>query len=127
MPREQTFIVKGYREVIRGLAQADKDTKTEVRKAFRQAGDAVKQEAAGRMSPIDTRTAAGYKVGVTQKGVRVYQSVRKVTGLHPEYGAYQMRHALIPAARDHRAETEEGIEHALDVVCERFNHGKVVA
>jgi hypothetical protein len=127
MPREQTFLVKVYREVIRGLNQAGKDTKTEVRKAFRQSGEVVKQEAAQTMSSINTRTAAGYKVGVTQKGVRVYQSVRKTTGKRPDYGAYQMRRALLPAVRDNRAEIEDGIEHALDVVCDRFNHGKRLA
>jgi hypothetical protein len=75
------------------------------------------------MVAVDTRTAAGYKVGVTQKGVRVYQSLRKVNGRHPEYGRYQMRHALIPALKDQQAETEAGLEHALDVVADRFNRG----
>jgi hypothetical protein len=119
----ETFRVKGYRDLMRGLKEADRGTRLGVRKAFRESGEIVKTDAAARMAAVDTRTAAGYKVGVTQKGVRVYQSVHKVTGKHPEYGRYQMIHALRPAQRAHQADTEHAIEHALDVVCDRFNHG----
>jgi hypothetical protein len=117
------FKITGYRDVMRALKTADKDSKTAVRTALRESGESVKREAAGTMASVDARTAAGYKVGVTQRGVRVYQSVRKVTGLHPEYGVYQMRHALIPALNDNQANVEQGLEHALDVVAQEFNRG----
>jgi hypothetical protein len=115
--------IKGYRELMRGLKQLTPDSKREIRKAFKHSGEAVQHKALVRFQPIDARTAAHYKVGVTQRGVRVYQSLRKTTGKHPEYGALQMRRALIPARAEELPETERGVEHALDVVAAEFNRG----
>ena len=120
---QQTFVLHGYTELMRALKQMDTEERRYSRAVFRETGEAVKRQSAATMSPIDTKTAAGYKVGVTQRSVRVYQSVRKVTGKHPEYGGYQMRHALIPALRDKEPETERALEHALDVIADHFEAG----
>jgi len=115
-------LVVHYRDVVRGLKDCEKQERAAVRKVLRQAGDAVKQDAAGRIAPKDGKTAAGYRVYVRQRGVAVEQSLRKTTGAHPGWGAYQMRRALVPAALDKQDETERAIEHALDVISETFNH-----
>jgi hypothetical protein len=117
------FVVKGYRELIRGLKQLTPDSKREIRKAFKHSGEAVQHEALARFQPIDARSAAHFKVGVTQRGVRVYQSLRKTTGKHPEYGAMQMRRALIPARASEAPKTEQALEQVLDKVADRFNRG----
>jgi hypothetical protein len=115
-------LVVHYRDVVRGLAQLEKAERAAVRKVLRQTGEAVKLDAAGRIAPKDGKTAAGFRVVVRQRGVAVAQALRKTTGAHPEWGAYQMRRALIPAVSDKQDETERAMEHALDVISETFNH-----
>jgi hypothetical protein len=115
-PRGETVVVKGYRELLRASRQLPANSRRELRKAFRDAGELVRSDAASRFSPIDARSAAGYKVRVRQRGVAVEQSLRKTTGKHPQYGALQMRRALIPALDANEARTEHAIEEALDTV-----------
>jgi hypothetical protein len=123
MAQGATLAVNGYRDLLRGLKDADRGTRLAVRATLRHAGDAVRTDAAGRVAGKDARTAAGYKVRVRQRGVAVEQALRKTTGLHPEWGAYQMRHALIPALGAQAEETDRRIEQALDAVADRFNLG----
>ena len=47
-------------------------------------------------------------------GVFVEQSLRKTTGHHPEYGALQMRQALIPALVSKSDEVEREMKKAAD-------------
>jgi hypothetical protein len=122
MPQETLRIV-GYREFMRALVGADRRTKKAVRDVLRRSGDAVKSDAAGRIAPKDGRTAAGYRVAVRQRGVAVNQSLRKTTGQHPEWGSYQMRHALLPALAANEEETVQAMEHALDEIAVIFNSG----
>lgn len=121
----ETLRVEGYRELIVGLAACDVATKREVRKVLRETGTRVQVDAARDVlrekGTPDARTAAGYRVAVRQRGVSVEQSLRRTTGLHPEWGAWQMRHALIPALHDNEAETNRRMELALDVIAARFN------
>jgi hypothetical protein len=115
--------VEGYREFMRALNRADKEVKGYVRAALKDVGEAVRFEAALRFSVIDVRSAAGYKVSVSQRGVSVYQSLPKTTGLRGDYGALQMRKALVPAAAANREKTEQKLEDALDRVADHFNGG----
>jgi hypothetical protein len=116
--RVATVQVKGWKELIKASRQIDPNTRRELRKAFREVGELVRSDAAARFSPIDARSAAGYKVRVRQRGVAVEQSIRKTTGRHPEYGAMQMRRALLPALDANEAETVHRVEEALDRVIE---------
>src|SRR3954469_6179122 len=118
-----TLAVDGYTELLRGLKTADRETRLGVRATLRHAGDATRAAATNRLSAVDTRSAAGYKVRVRQRGVAVEQSLKRTTGQHPEWGAYQMRHALLPAAADNAEETDRRMAAPLDLVCAHFNGG----
>lgn len=126
----ETLRVEGFRELVRAFALADVATKRELRETLRETGRAVQRDSARfvvtehkKPERSDAKTAAGYRVYVRQRGVSVEQSLRRTTGLHPEWGGWQMRHALIPALHDNEAETNRRMEHALDVIAARFNEG----
>lgn len=116
----ETVRVHGIREFVRAASKATKESKTFVRAALRESAMPVRDEAARRISPIDARTAAGYRVAVRQRGVAVEQRLRKTTGTRPDYGALQMRRALLPALRREAANTERRVERALDVIADHF-------
>jgi hypothetical protein len=119
----ETLRVRGYREFLRAANKAGPDTKKEVRSAFREVGEAIRAEAVARFSSVDARSAVGYRVAVRQRGVAVEQRRRKTTGLRPDYGALQMRRALLPALRANEAETERRMERAIDRVADHFERG----
>ena len=117
MPRQgATIEVKGWKELIKASRELPANSRRELRKAFRESGELVRSDAAARFTPIDARSAAGYTVRVRQSGVAVQQSLRKTTGKRPDYGALQMRRALLPALDANEAETMQRIEAALDDV-----------
>lgn len=116
-----TLRVKGLREFVRAADHAGPDSRRAVRATFRTVGDAVRLEAGRLFQKYDARSAAGYKVSVRLRGVSVDQSIRKTTGTRPDYGALQMRKALLPALRDKEAETEFAMEHAIDSVADHFD------
>ena len=111
-----TIEVKGWKELVKASRELPANSRRELRKAFRESGELVRSDAAARFSPIDARSAAGYKVRVRQSGVAVQQSLRKTTGKRPDYGALQMRRALLPALDANEAETMQKLEAALDDV-----------
>lgn len=80
----------------------------------------MRAEATRRFTPYNARTAANYRVVVRQRGVAVDQRLRKTTGLHPEYGALQMRKALLPALAANQELIERELERALDRVADHF-------
>jgi hypothetical protein len=123
---KETLAVRGYRDLMRGLQTADREQKRKTRAVFRHVGDTVRTDASSRFAPVDARSAAGYRTRVRQRGIAVEQSIPRSTGLHPEYGALQMREALLPALMTNQDELERGIERALDQVCAHFNHGTPV-
>jgi hypothetical protein len=118
---QDTVRVKGLKELQRTLRDADKNLRASVRKELREAGEIVRSEAATLFSPRDARSAAGYKVRVRQRGVAVEQSLRKTTGLHPEYGSLQMRDALLPALDAKEGEVVSHLEGMLDRLADDFN------
>ena len=121
MPSE-TLRVHGYREFLRATDHAGKESKRVVRDTLRQVGDVLRVEAQRRFENIDAASAAGYRVRVRQRGVAVEQSIRKTTGRHPEYGALQMRKALLPALVHEQANVENRMERALDTVADHFDN-----
>jgi hypothetical protein len=123
VPRTETFRVIGYRELMRALKHADTDSRRFARAALRESGETVRRDATERFASVSVRSAAGYKVGVTQKSVRVYQSLRKTTGKRPDYGALQMRRALLPALAANEEETVKAFEDAIDRIADRFERG----
>lgn len=119
MPAE-TLRVSGYREFLRACAKADKDSRKEVRAAFREVGEVVRVEAASLFESISPKSAAGYRVRVRQRGISVEQSLRKTDHPRPGYGALQMRKALLPALAHSSGEVEQRFEAALDRVADHF-------
>jgi hypothetical protein len=114
------LVVRGYREFLRATARSTAETKRAVRGALREVGEVVKVDATRRFERFDARSAAGYRVRVRQRGVAVEQSLRKTTGKHPEFGALQMRKALLPALVSKEREVERGFEKAIDKVADTF-------
>lgn len=119
----QGLHVKGYRELMRATALADKQSKRTIREEFRQVGERVRQEAAVSFASVSPRTAAGYRTRVRQRGIAVEQSLRKTTGTRPDFGRLQMRRALLPALYGNADNLERDLERALDRVCDRFDAG----
>jgi hypothetical protein len=75
------------------------------------AADARRREQRWRGASIST-------IGprVTPAGVSVTQRARKVTGTRPDFGALQMREAMLPALADHVDDVERAAEDVLDVI-----------
>lgn len=115
--------LSGYKQFLKAADRAGKDAKREVRAAFRDVGDVVRIAAERDFARYDARTAAGFKVRVRQRGVAVEQSLRKTTGLRPDFGALQMRKALLPALDDNAGVVEARMEKALDRVADDFERG----
>jgi hypothetical protein len=123
MPQGTTVRILGYREFLRACDRAEKETKRYVRGSFREVGDIVRLDASAMLAPVSSRSAAGYRTRVRQRGVVVEQSLRKTTGQHPEWGAYQMRHALLPSMTRNEERVIGAMDHAIDQVCDHFERG----
>ena len=116
--------VKGLRELIRACDRAGKETKKQVRSRLRKVGEIVRDESRSRFSDIDAGSAAGYGVTVRAAGsVSVEQRRRRVTGLRGDYGALQMRRALVPALGSKSSEIEREFNDALDDIANIFERG----
>ncbi len=112
--------VSGLKQLVKACDRAGKESKSVVRAALRSTGVQVRADATTRFAKYDARSASGYRVVVRQRGVNVEQSLRKTTGLRPDFGSLQMRRALLPALRDNEAELERQVEIALDRIVEHF-------
>lgn len=134
MPNDR-LIVKNLRGLIHAADMAGPETKKAVRGTFREVGDLVKVDAAARFVSTDTRktstpfarqaslhhTASGFRTVVRSRGVAVEQSIRRTTGRHPEFGALQMRRALLPALDEEQGAVERAFERAIDRVADHFD------
>lgn len=109
--------IEGLRELERALRQSDRESAKGLRKELREAAKVVSLDARRRFSDVDGYSAMGMRPRVRAGLVAVAEQSRKrTTGHHPEYGAMQMRHALVPALWDNREEIEERMETMLDRV-----------
>lgn len=116
-----TVRVRGLRELVRACDKSTRDVKRGMRDALRQSGDVVRVESTERFSVVDARSAAGYRTVVRQRGVSVEQSLRRTTGKHPDFGAKQMREALMPALDAKQAEVVKAFEeNVIDRAAENF-------
>lgn len=121
MPQVETLRVSGLREFIVAADAAGGKTKYAVREALRDASKPVLVSARQRLtggvarSPSLARTAAGLRIVVRRTGVvSVEQSLRKTTGKRPDFGALQMRRALIPALQANESEVVGQMEGAME-------------
>ena len=114
--------VEGYRELLLATAATERRVPKEIRDALRNVGEGVRKDAARLFEQYDERTAEGYRVRVRQRGIDVEQSLRKTTGKRPDYGALQMRKALIPAADKAEGEDiEKRMGEAVDEIADYFD------
>ena len=120
MAAEYEVVVRGYKEFLRASQHAIPESRAEVRRAFREVGEFVRVRAEELFQPYSSVSASGYRVRVRQRGIAVEQSLRKTTGKRPDYGALQMREALLPARHDTYARTQQEFELALDRVADYF-------
>ena len=115
-----TVVFHGFNELIKASREVPKAMGVEVRGAFGEVGEIVRADATPRFAKYSVRSAAGFRVVVRQRGVSVEQSLRKTTGLHPEWGKLQMRKALLPALRHSEPEVEAAFTKAVDRSLEIF-------
>jgi hypothetical protein len=115
------IVVHGYREFLHACDHAGKDSKKQVRDTFRKVGETVRADAERIFAAVDAKSAAGYRVRVRQRGIAVEQSLRKTTGKRPDYGAKQMRDALIPAVDRNEGRIQHDFEAAMDRVADHFD------
>jgi hypothetical protein len=107
--------VKNLRQLHRALKNVDDDLKRELEQELRAAGDIVALDAQQRFSVIDVGSAAGIRSRVKGFGrVVVEQQRRKRTGERPDFGALQMRRALLPARAANEDRVLESVEGMLD-------------
>jgi hypothetical protein len=117
-----TVRIHGLREFQRALKEADEDTRNGLREQLAAAGEIVAEEARSRFAFYSPVSAAGYQPLVRMKGVAVRQTLRKTTGLRPDFGALQMRRALEPALDAKQQEVVKSIEDMLERMADEFNH-----
>lgn len=108
--------VTGIREFQRALAKGDKEQRKQISGVFKEVGEIVRERGASLFSGIDAGSAAGFRTVVRQRGVEVEQRKRRVTGKRGDYGALQMRRALVPALEEKQGDVVDAFEDALDKV-----------
>lgn len=120
MPQRQTLRIEGYNEFLIACDNAGKESKKFVRGTFREVGDIVRADAMRLLAPDSARSAAGYRTRVRRRGVAVEQSLRKTTGTRPDWGATQMRGALLPSMEANEDRIVGAMERAMDLVADHF-------
>lgn len=114
MPAGYTVKVDGLKDFNRDVRKAEKDTRKVVRNRLREVGEVVRVDAANRLQEYDDRSARGLKVRVRAAGIFVEQSLRKTSGLRPDFGELQMVQALLPSVQENEAEMVRQMEKAAD-------------
>jgi hypothetical protein len=124
--RAGTIYVHGYLQLVQSFDRSVRELGPAFRGELKRVGDIVRMDAAARFAPYDKKSAAGYRTYVTQKHVNVGQSIRATTGTRPDYGALQMRKALLPALYSKQADIREGFEKVLDgIMIRNFLYGSL--
>lgn len=121
-----TVAVKGLRELQRAFTLYAADLGQDFNKTLNEAAEEVAVEARSRfqLSPVggSTRSAQSFKPRLRGfLSAAVYQSRRKVTGRRGDYGALQMRKALLPALYSKSDEIVHECEGMLVVL--KHKHG----
>lgn len=100
----QAVRVKGLRELLRVTDQLPKDVKRGVRDELRKVAEPVRAEATRLfVARVGDANATRYGISVRKVGtVTVEQRRKRTTGKHPEFGARQMRKAMVPALERHQ-------------------------
>jgi len=126
-----TIVVSGFKELVAATNALIPTERAATREALDKVGEIVRVGGARNLiqykdskyqRPRDAvRSASGFKVRVRQRGVEVEQSLRKTTGTHPEWGAAQMKHGLLPSLYEAEPEIVAEFDKAIDKVTIAFN------
>lgn len=104
----------GLRELLAVTDAAGKETKRYARTQIREAAEPLRDRWRVLMSPLNMKTAAGYRIVVRRTGVvAVEQSLRKTTGKRGDWGSTQMRRG-VQAAEETSPEILQRVEGALE-------------
>lgn len=106
--------VEGLRELQRALRNVDKQLGKQLRDELKKAADIVAQEATALFSGINPVSAAGFKPRARGASAFVQQTRSRTTGLRPDFGALQMRVALLPALAAKEGDVVQQVEGMLD-------------
>lgn len=106
--------VEGLKELQRALRNYDKVLAKELRVELKKAAEIVAQEATARFSGINPMSAAGFRPRARGASAFVQQTRRRTTGLRGDYGALQMRIALLPALEAKEPAVVQQLEGMLD-------------
>ena len=131
MPAQGEVYVRGMRELSRAFAYADRDSRRELRAAFREVAEPVARDAESlavariRRMPESPRWSL-MRVGVTRTAVYVapkQRGVRRRDDPHrrPNLADLMMDRAMEPALEQNQHEIEVAVEHALDRLADHFN------
>lgn len=113
MPKP-AVVMTGYRETMRALNRADKDTRRDVQRVLEDEARPVAEEIKRRLTRFEGVSLATIRPRALAKGVVVRQHARKRTGKRGDFGGVQMVEGFIPGAWDHIDETTRAVERALD-------------
>lgn len=109
-----TVRVRGLRELQRDFKKMSGDLNKEVDRELKEAAGIVSEEARSRFVAYNSGSAAGFRPRVKGFGrAFVEQSRRRKTGKRPDYGALQMRKALLPALGAKQNEVIERLDKML--------------
>lgn len=109
-----TVRVQGLRELQRDFRRMSSELAKDLRSELREAGDIVRDDARPRMAGYSGKTAAGFRTVVRARGVAVEQRLGRTTGKRPDFGALQMREALVPALDAKQDEVVDRLDRMLD-------------
>jgi hypothetical protein len=119
-------IVRGARELEAAFADIAVKVDPALGRALTALAKPIKDEAAalarswGDGGPGQQTTASGFRVRRSKLTVRVEQGLAKTTGYHPNYGAIEMRHFLIPARSRHTAQIDAGMAALVETLTKDF-------
>ncbi len=117
MPLETTVKVDGLRDFMRDTNRAEKETKKKVRERLKESGEPVRAEWASTLSRYDVRSASKLRVRARVSGVHVEQSLRRTTGLRPDWGRLQQMLGESALERK-QGEVENEMEKAADDIAD---------
>lgn len=114
--------IDGLRELERAFRVLGVEAPRELRREILQIGKPIEADARARLGRVSQRSAGGIRARV-RGGLTLVVEQRKsrVTGRRPDWGAFQMREALIPARAAHADQLVDNVWNALDRLAVR--HG----
>ena len=110
--------VTGYTELVAALRLLPRAAAAGLRDELRKGADSVREDATERFDSLSAKTAAGFRTYVRASGISVEQSLRKTTGLRPDWGGKQMTDGLLPALKEKEEELAAGVDAMVAAVAE---------